>query len=264
MVQSVKRAMDILTVLSDARGGAVPLEQIALATGLNKSTCVRLLGTLREDGFAQHVSSREGYQLGPLAYYLTRYGKYQQSLIELCHPVLRWLNRETGQTVLLTMVYDDRKLVIHRIEGEKKLGPEKGEMILGDLMGTASGRILMAHLSRRERLSFYRRNGLPAPGTWHGADSVDAVERMLDAYRRQGYAIVRAQHSEHVTELGYACEIHNREGSVGAIAIAAPDEYDGVRIAPATHQLILQKLLAAAREINRRITLDMQDAHVSG
>lgn len=237
----------------------MPLERIAQTTGLNKSTCVRLLGTLREACFVQHVSSREGYRLGPLAYYLTRFGKYQQHLIELCQPVLCWLHRSTGQTVLLTVLYDDRKLVIHRIEGVKKLGAEKGDLILGDLAGTASGRVLMASMPKRERLALYQKLGLPGREAWPGVNSPEAAEQMLGVYRRQGYAIVRTKRSERVTELGYACEIHNGEGSVGAIAIAAPDEYDALRIAPTTHQVILQKLQVAAREINRRIAFDLPE-----
>ena len=264
MVQSVKRAMDILTVLSDARGDAVPLDRIAVATGLNKSTCVRLLGTLREDCFVQHVSAREGYRLGPFAYYLTRYGKYQQHLIEVCNPVLRWLNRVTGQTVLLTVLYDDRKFVIHHIEGVKKLGDGKGEMILGDLMGTASGRVLIAHMPHRARMELYQKTGLPSANLWPGADSVEAIERALRDYQRQGYAIVRTRREGQVTELGYACEIHDGQGSVGAIAVAAPDERDGARIPPTLNHLILKSLLGAAREINRRIAFDLQDEHLSG
>ena len=260
MVQSVKRAMDILMVLSNAYGRAVPLEEIARATNLNKSTCVRLLGTLREDCFVQRVSAREGYRLGPFAYYLTRNSKYQQHLIEVCHPLLRWLNRTTGQTALLTVLYEDRKFVIHRIEAGRKLGSEKSDMILGNLMGTASGRILIAAMPRRERMEFFKKYGLPKADTWPGADNVEALERMLATYRRQGYAFVRTRHGDRADDLGYACEIHNNEKSVGAIGVAAVDTFDSDFAAMSAHRLILQKLTAAAREINRRIAFDFQDS----
>ncbi len=258
MVQSVKRAMDILVVLSNACGRAVPLEEIAKATNLNKSTCVRLLSTLREDCFVQHVSAREGYRLGPFAFYLTRNSKYQQHLIEVCHPVLRWLNHETGQTALLTVLYEDRKFVIHRIEADRKLGCENSEMILGNLMGTASGRILIAAMSRRDRLEFLQKYGLPAPDVWPGAGSAEALEKLLEAYRRQGYAFVRTPHEDRPSDLGFACEIHNSERSVGAIGVAAADSFGSDFAALCAHRQILQKLTVATREINRRIAFDFQ------
>jgi IclR family KDG regulon transcriptional repressor len=252
MIKSVKKATDILTVISDAQNQPINLESIAAKTKLNKSTCVHILNTLCEAAFAQRISHREGYRLGPFAYYLARYGKFQQELIQTCHPVIKWLNRQIDQTILLTIIYDDRKFIIHYIEGKKKLGEKKSEMILGDIYTTATGRVLMAYMSKREVVELCKKHGAPSEKQWPEVKSMDDLFKMLLKIRQDGYVFVRRKIGEHY-ELAYACEIHNELKSLGAIGVAIPDEVGEGRIDDASRQLIIDKLRIGSREINRRI-----------
>ena len=48
MIQSVKKAMDILTVLSENSDEPIMLSELAEKTGLNKSTCAHIVDTLCE------------------------------------------------------------------------------------------------------------------------------------------------------------------------------------------------------------------------
>ena len=50
MIQSVSRALDILTIVSDAKGKPIKLNAIAQKAGLNVSTCTHLVQTRIIDG----------------------------------------------------------------------------------------------------------------------------------------------------------------------------------------------------------------------
>jgi IclR family KDG regulon transcriptional repressor len=263
MIKSVKKATEILTVISDAQNQPVNLESIAAKTKLNKSTCVHILSTFCETGFVQRISHREGYKLGPLAYYLTRYGRFQQELIQVCHPVIKWLNQQINQTTLLTIICEDRKFIIYYIEGKKKLAAKKSEMILGDIYATATGRVLMAYMSKREVTELCNKRGFPSAGQWPEAKSMEELFKILAQIRRDGYVFVRRKLGEGY-ELGYACEIHDEIKSLGAVGVAVSAENGAGRSDAVLHQLIINKLRICSREINRRIRFNSPAANTRG
>ena len=59
MVQSVKRAVDILTIIAGC-SRSVTLEEIARETNLNKITCAQIVSTLCDCGFVTRISRKEG------------------------------------------------------------------------------------------------------------------------------------------------------------------------------------------------------------
>lgn len=53
MIQSVKKAMDILTVLSATPEVPIPLGELAERTNINKSTCAHIVDTLCESFYVE-------------------------------------------------------------------------------------------------------------------------------------------------------------------------------------------------------------------
>ena len=88
-IKSLKKALRILNTLSDGQNKPVTLSELSLLTGTTKSTCAHILSTLVSEGYAERVSHTKGYVLGPAAYCLSRYGKYDDEFIALCRPVMR-------------------------------------------------------------------------------------------------------------------------------------------------------------------------------
>lgn len=94
MIKSVQKALNILKVLSDTPFEYVSLKDISKKTGIEKSTCHHLLETLCAEGFAQNTAGSGKYILGPDSYLLTRFGKYNETLISVCHPLLTFLAKK--------------------------------------------------------------------------------------------------------------------------------------------------------------------------
>ena len=142
MIQSVQKAMEILRVVSDGKNHPVPLMEIAQKTGYPKPTCAHLLETLCHDGYAERVSHAEGYRLGAAAYYLTRYGSFEQPLVSLCRPVMRWMERKTHATVILSVLRNRQKFIIAYADTEQNLLREHPSICMDDLYRTATGRAM--------------------------------------------------------------------------------------------------------------------------
>ena len=79
MIKSVKKAMDILTILSNTGETPITLGELASKTGLNKSTCSHIVDTMCESFYVERISRKDGYRLGPWAYMLSRYGGYRST-----------------------------------------------------------------------------------------------------------------------------------------------------------------------------------------
>ena len=109
MIKSVKKALDILTILSNSGEKPIPLAELAKQTALNKSTCAHIVDTMCEELYVERVSRKEGYRLGPWAYMLSRYGSYYNSLSKTAYPILKWLHKELDAAVFLSVVCNGRK-----------------------------------------------------------------------------------------------------------------------------------------------------------
>lgn len=146
MIKSVKKAMDILTILSDNAETPITLSELSEKTGLNKSTCAHILDTMCESFYVERVSRKDGYRLGPWAYMLSRYGSYHNSLTKTASPVLKWLHAQTGATVFLSVMCNGKKYIIYHIDKESILPMSDGSMIQGFMDDTATGKLLMAYM----------------------------------------------------------------------------------------------------------------------
>src|SRR5258706_7712785 len=94
---AVDRALSIVTALGDARR-ALTLTETASATGLYKSTALRLLASLVRAGFVdQDVDGR--YRLGSAIYRLGHAFDHSAPLAGVAAPVFQRITKETGESV---------------------------------------------------------------------------------------------------------------------------------------------------------------------
>ena len=187
MIKSVQKAMNILRILSDEPHECVSLKYISEKSGIEKSTCSHIIGTLCAEGYITRISQSQGYKLGPAAYCLTRYGKYDESLISVCHPILRWLAKKTHNTVLLAVLKNSQKYIIDYIDEENRLFEHSGSIFTDDIYRTGTGRILLAHMSRDEIVDIYGKYGNPKNEDWSGITSFSELLAGLEKIKSAPY-----------------------------------------------------------------------------
>lgn len=244
MNQSVRKAVKIMQVISDEANVPVRISTIAERTGIGPSTCAHILEELCVSGLVEQVSRRNGYILGPFLYYMTRYGKYRQQLIQICDPAMRWLHKTTGQTVVLNILCSDFKMIIHHIEGEYPIPQGNQPIMLGDIYCSATGRIILANMSNDKFYKLYTKLGLPTQEQWPGIEDLPSLRNALARIRSKGYAQFNSNDM-----IYFACNIENEQGvdiSLGLTCNSAN---------PDTHKY-LTNLKITTQEINRRIAFN--------
>lgn len=245
MINSVKKATDVLQILSNSPGQCCTLGEISRLTGLNESTCAHIVNSLCETFFVERVSRKEGYRLGPWAYMLSRKERYQENLIRISEPVLTRLHEQLNVTVFLDVVCNGRKFVLFYIDDEHRLLNSGDSIMQGKMETTASGLLHMAYMDKEDL-----RKVLTRP-----IDSSDSVkpdipysdlESTLSQIRKNGYMYVK---NETLHEQSFAFHVSGDYRNVAAVGVVYSDKIGTADF----HMKVIQLCRQASAEISRRI-----------
>ena len=212
-VRSVRRAMDILNLLSENRP-VVTLREITEATGLAKTTVLRLVQTLEESGLLWSVPA--GYTAGPGLWrwaYLTR---AQWEVPRETRKVMRDVADRLGETVNLFVARD-----VHRvcIAHEESPHPLRHVVDVGDeqpLWAGASSKVLLRDASE----ALLRRVALASP---QGEAYTERLRAWAEDAAQRGYAVSSSEWDEGLTAV--AVPVTGRSGAVVAsLSVSGPSQ----------------------------------------
>lgn len=225
---SVSRAMALLDALGRA-GSAQTLTHLSDATGLSKSTALRLLHTLQHSGMVIRDGSlySVGHRLCEIA--LTRDDQMptiRESVREAAVPFLQELYENSRETVNLAVLSGTEALLLDRVFGYRRVA--SSARIAGRLSGTNSalGKVLLAHSDGRrvhQAVSEHVRR------TRHSVRSPHALFRELREAKDAGIAF---DHQE--SSLGVSCAaapIFLGSECIAAISVSGATERMDVTIA---------------------------------
>lgn len=217
MIQSVDRAIRILTALQGAR--RLSLSELASRLELAPSTTHGIVKTLVEHGMVvqEHGSTR--YQLGPA---VLRLGNVYLDTLELRSKAIPWaedLARRTGLSVRTGVLLIDDVVIIHhepRPDGSRQM-PEVGIVI--PVHASALGKALLAFLpEERDRVLT---SGQLRSMTGETLTTPGALRGQLAEVRSTGFAT--EQDEAVIGESGLASPVFDATGTaVGAIAVVIP------------------------------------------
>lgn len=256
MIESVRKAMRILSVISNAAGKAVTVTEISACTSYPKPTCAHILKTLAEEGYVLRISHTEGYALGPRAYYLTRYGRYEEELVSLCRPVMRYMERKSGAAIVLSVIRNSDKFIIDTHDTSQIMFKERAKIRVDDIYRTAAGRAILAEMRKEDVIAVYEKHGLPPFGHWDEVDSIESLLTELRKIQKEKIVITRGHNSkEDRYAIGIAKAIFDKKHCVGAIGLAVWDE----GIDDEELEKLRRVLIKGAAEIQRRLNFEKND-----
>jgi len=200
MIQVIKRSLNILRYISLNPDTPQGLGEIADAVGLNAPTCARVLATLVSERYVEQIAPRKGYVLGPLAYALGAHGTYRRDLVLAAEPILEAMTRDLDETLLISVLRGNHRIVVLQTDGSRDIQVRGSFSSTGDPYATATGRLLLAHMSESEFRSFIAVRGLPDETIWPEAHSEEALHAALEQIRTEGRAI---RHTKEIVGLAF-------------------------------------------------------------
>ena len=246
MIQSVDRAIRILTVLQGAR--RVSLSELAGRLELPPSTVHGIIRTLVDHGMVTQERGSGRYQLGPA---VLRLGNVYLDTLELRSRAVTWseeLARRSGFAVRTGVLLGDDVVIIHhepRPDGSRQM-PEVGIVIPAH--ASALGKALLAFLPDDARHLLDQ----PTLRSMTGETVTDPtlLAGQLDQVRTDGIAL---ENDEAVLgECGAAGAVFDASGlAVGAVGVVVPSNEwpvdDGVIDAVRSTARTISRELGATR-----------------
>ena len=251
MIKSVHKAMKILSVLADGNGEPLALSTISERLQINKSTCAHLVKTLEADGYAVKISASRGYILGPAAYCLSRFDRYSKHLVSVARPIMKYLYQHSSATVVLAVLEANEKYILDYFD-DGVMFKSGAKIMKDDIYRTATGRVLISHMTEDEIEEIVKKHGIPTAKLWSEATDkqslIAAIERIKSSRVEKSRSV-----SGDVVDIGYGAPIFDEVGCVGAIGIAVKTTLADERNFAAEEKKIEKLLVSGARAISARL-----------
>lgn len=186
-VPAATRTLRVLRFLA-TQPGPVPLDRIARACDLPRSTAYHLLNAMADEGFVTHLADEHRFGLGVAAFEVGTGFARQEPLRRIARRPLAALADQVGQSAHLGVPHGRDVLYVleERAPGRPPLVTDVGVRLPAHL--AASGRAMLAALPPAQvRALFPDRSAFV---TRHGAGptSLSALRAILTETRQRGYA----------------------------------------------------------------------------
>ena len=210
-VRSVQRALDILSLLTEERP-MVTTRDIVDATGLAKTTVIRLVQTLEQSGLLWATPS--GYMAGPGLWRWAHLARRSWELPPETQRMMRDLAARQRETV---NVYVARDIVRVCIAQQESPQPLRHVVHVGDelpLWGGASAKVLLQDASPNLLLRVARSSP-------YGETHTKRLLEWIDDAAHHGFAVSHGEREEGLSAV--AVPIFSRSGAVvAALSLSGP------------------------------------------
>jgi DNA-binding IclR family transcriptional regulator len=171
-----------------AQPDPVPLERLAGALDLPRSTAYHLVNAMIEQGFVTHIAEERRYCLGVAAFEVGIGYARQAPLQRIAHRPLAALVDRIGHSAHLAVPHGRDVLYVleERAPGRAPLVTDVGVRLPAHL--TASGRAILAALPASQVRALYPDRTAFVDRHGRGPQSLGALRAVLSETRRRGYA----------------------------------------------------------------------------
>lgn len=242
--RGLDRAFEILHFLRQYREPMRPNE-IALAIGAPRSSVYDLVNLMIRQGILEYRGEDGRVFLGRKLYFLGVAYAEQFDLMRECGKLLAGIAEETRETAQMCLLEGNKYTVALMKEGSR---PFRISSNVGDpvpIPWTASGRLLVAHMSDAEILDFIPREDFRMPGG-HWLDPAAFIGEVREA-ARAGHFTFNSE-VESFTHC-FAVPVYRADGTCPATLCLVTPKEDGLK----NHASYLRCLKEAAEDLSGRL-----------
>jgi IclR family acetate operon transcriptional repressor len=244
-ITSLQRGLRLLQLFSESPQG-LAAKQVAVRSRLPVSTVHRFLANLEGSGFL-NCSGDGVYHLGIACFAIGQAALGQLDIRRVSLPYLRELNRQTRETIHLTVRHGLSAVYVEKLDSPEQLRIHSRIGAAVPLYCTAVGKVMLAYMPDDERERSLPQLGLKrlTPNT---VGSLQELEAELHRVRKNGYACDLEEHEPHIRCL--AAPIRDHAGAVNAsLSITAPV----VRMAITRLRQLAPLIQTAGMQISREL-----------
>ena len=245
-IQVLAKAMDLLNVLAEARGG-LELAELARRLNLPKSSVFRMLVTLEQGNFVERLPDVERYRLGVKLFQLGSVVANSFDVRELAKPFMQQLVETFHETVNLGVLNSGEVIYLDIYESTRSIRMAANPGQRDPVHSTSLGKAMLAFLPKPEIEVMIAQHGMQKY-TARTITTMKGFWAELDRVRGRGYSI-----DDMENELGVRCvgaPIFDHRGQpIAAISVSGPAD----RMTDAQLAAIGSALVQGTRQIAQRL-----------
>ena len=244
-ITALQRGLRLLQLFSESPQG-LTAKQVAGRSRLPVSTVHRFLANLEGTGFL-NCSGDGVYHLGIACFAIGHVALSQLDIRRVSQPYLQELNRQTRETIHLTVRHGLSAVYVEKLDSPEQLRIHSRIGAAVPLYCTAVGKVMLAYMPEDEREKLLPQMTLQSltPNTVSNLQELDAE---LYRVRKNGYACDLEEHELHIRCV--AAPIWDHVGSVNAsLSITAPV----VRMAVTRLRQLAPLIQTAGLQISREL-----------
>lgn len=198
-IKAVETSIEIIDSLKQLEVAKVP--ELAEVTGKSKANVYKHLNTLQKHGFVQRDNNE--YRLGLQYLDLGGFVREQIDGSRIIKPRIAEVAKETGEVCQYMVRNERHAVIVYKESGHQGVSTRARLGTQYQLHRTASGKIMLAHMSETEIEGYIKQHGLPAATEKTITDEEEIYEK-LKIIRENKYAI------------------NNEESTTGLYTVAVP------------------------------------------
>ena len=250
MIQVIERFHKIMDIVADAPEEAVRLSDFAEALDVSLPTCSGIIKTMTELGYLRSLGPRNGFVMGDTPYYLTRRGPFRRYLVEPAMPLMKKLEEEVNEFVVLVTENNGNRHELIRFEGNAVLRVNPG-VSMRNLLQSSTGCTILAYKSDEEILEYW--NHYPESYNCFGTDSFDEFLKECKKIRETGYCLLEpvSKKTEDLIDSSVviAVPVHEADKVIAAVGIMLP----ALRMINGNREKIISAGCKTARDIELKL-----------
>ena len=244
------RSLDRVVVLLDCFTSEKPelgVTELAIQVGMGKGTVHRLMSAMEGHHLVEQDKVTRRYRLGLKLLELG--GRVAETIgqVSVAQPFLRSLVEEYGETAHMAILDEGMTRYVAKVEGSRALRTPSRIGAHLPAHCTASGKVLMAHLSDAEVDAIVRTRGLPGLTTRTITDP-EIFRRELKRIRRRGYAIDNQELEHGLRCIAVPIRDHTNQ-VVLSISLSGPN----TRLTDAVLSGVAERLLAISEKLSETL-----------
>lgn len=219
-MQSADRIFAVMEIMSFHPRG-ISLADICTATGLAKSTAMRMVMSLVSNGYAVQDPDTRKYRLTMRMFEVGSRVADGSNLLLAARVHLEELARRSGETVHLVTRVDNEVVYIYKEEGASHVVRMASSVGLKSPMYcTGVGKCILAHLEKSEVCDIFNSSDI-VRYTDNTITSLDVLLDELEMVRENGYAIDNEEHEQGVCCIAAPILSLNNK-PIASISLSAP------------------------------------------
>ena len=218
-IKSVQTALSILKLFLP-KNNELSFMEISRKTGLSKSTALRSVYTLKENGFSLHLEDINKYKLGSISLQLGLSALNSIDITKIAQPYMKELADSTELLCQLAIFENEQTIIILKIlppSRAKKLFRTRLASDVGDIMPSYCTGIGLLFLAQEEDEDIYKylRNTKLIKYTSTTEIDIDKILHRIRKIREERYVINNGEYDEGIFSICYPVYNHTNQMVAG-------------------------------------------------